>query len=140
MVTPIEMKQEKVWSDFERGSCEDGMKADQLNQLAVRAVSCPVQLAERASWTAHSVQLACSASWVCLVQLTHWASLDTSFGPNRPLDRWHWKANSKLYLVSKDELNQTMGRYSSIAKHLMYLCTPAPQKVRMNKLTACFVL
>ncbi|KAF3513161.1 hypothetical protein F2Q69_00004444 [Brassica cretica] len=125
MVTPIEMKQEKVWSDLERGSCEDGMKADQLNQLAVRAVSYPVQLAERASWTARSVQIARSASWtVCLVQLTHWASLDASFGPNRPLD----------------ELNQTMGRYSSIAKHLMYLCTPAPQKVRMNKLTACFVL
>ena len=36
-------------------------------------------------------------------------------------DQWHWKANSKLYLVSKYGLNQTMGGSSSTTKHLMRL-------------------
>ena len=37
-------------------------------------------------------------------------------------DLWHWKANSKLYFVSKDGLHPTMGRSLSIAKHLIRLC------------------
>ncbi|KAF2538609.1 hypothetical protein F2Q68_00021148 [Brassica cretica] len=35
-------------------------------------------------------------------------------------NQWHWKSNSKLYLVSKDELNRTEGRSSSISKHRTY--------------------
>ncbi|KAF2580617.1 hypothetical protein F2Q68_00004555 [Brassica cretica] len=56
----------------------------------------------------------------------------------RSLHRWHWKDNSKIYLVSKDGLNQTMGRSSSIAKHLTRLCSSVPQKVRMNELDCVF--
>ena len=41
---------------------------------------------------------------------------------------WHWKANSKLYLVSNDELNRTKKRSPSISKHLTFLCSSAPQK------------
>ena len=42
--------------------------------------------------------------------------------------RWRWKFNLKLYLVSKYGLNLTVGRSPSIAKHLMRLCSSAPQK------------
>ena len=48
------------------------------------------------------------------------------------------KANSKLYLVSKYWINQTMGKNSSIAKHLTRLCSSAPQKVRTNELNCVF--
>ena len=51
---------------------------------------------------------------------------------------WHWKANLKMYLVSKYELNQTTGRSSSIAKHLTRLCSYSPQKVRPNELDCVF--
>ncbi|KAF3519459.1 hypothetical protein DY000_02059004 [Brassica cretica] len=61
-----------------------------------------VQLAKWASWTL----------WPFLSHLTR--CLLTS-------DQWHWKANSKLYLVSKDGLNQTMGGSSSTTKHLMHI-------------------
>ncbi|KAF2617379.1 hypothetical protein F2Q68_00039465 [Brassica cretica] len=47
MVTPIEMKQEQAQSNREGESYEDGMKAGLL-----------IQLAERGSWTARSIQLA----------------------------------------------------------------------------------
>ncbi|KAF3497971.1 hypothetical protein DY000_02053077 [Brassica cretica] len=47
MVTPIEMKQEQAQSNPEGESSEDGMKAGLL-----------IQLAERGSWTARSIQLA----------------------------------------------------------------------------------
>ncbi|KAF3550906.1 hypothetical protein DY000_02007490 [Brassica cretica] len=40
----------------------------------------------------------------------------------------HWKANSKLYLVSKEGLNLTVGRSPSIAKHLTRLCSYAHRK------------
>ncbi|KAF2530738.1 hypothetical protein F2Q70_00029519 [Brassica cretica] len=56
------------------------------------------------------------AAWsVQLAHLTSWS-------------RWHWKAYSNLYILTKDGLNQTMGRSSSIAKHLTRLCSSAPQK------------
>ena len=51
---------------------------------------------------------------------------------------WHWKYNLKLYLVWKYGLNQTMGRSSSIAKHLTRLCSSAHQKVRPNELDCLF--
>ena len=38
-------------------------------------------------------------------------------------NRWHWKANSTLYFVSKDGLNLTVGRSPSIARHLTRLCS-----------------
>ena len=43
-------------------------------------------------------------------------------------NRWHWKANSKLYLVSKDGLNITVVRTRSITKHLTRLCSSALKK------------
>ena len=52
--------------------------------------------------------------------------------------RWHLKANSKLYLVLKYVINQTMGRSLSIAKNLTRLCNYAPQKVRTNELDCFF--
>ena len=53
MVTTIEMKQEQVRSNLEGGSYKNGMKIDQLVQLAERALqtACSVQLARAASWT-----------------------------------------------------------------------------------------
>ena len=40
---------------------------------------------------------------------------------------WKWKANSKLYFVSKDQLNNIVGRSPSISKHLTHLCNSALQ-------------
>ena len=45
-------------------------------------------------------------------------------------DRWHWKTNSTLYLVSKYEPNRTVGRSPSIARHLTRLCSPALKKLQ----------
>ena len=74
MVTPIEMKQEQAQSNPEGESYEDGMKAGWL-----------IQLAERGSWTARSVQLTdgrvgrlaqsnSPVRWVGLIQLAERAS------------------------------------------------------------------
>ena len=41
---------------------------------------------------------------------------------------FHCKANSKLYLVSKNDLNRIVERSPSIAKHMSHLCSSAPQK------------
>ena len=71
------MKQEQFRSNPEGGSYEDGMKAGWLIQLAERAswTAHLVQLARSASWTARSIQLARSASWTTRsIQLTRSAS------------------------------------------------------------------
>ncbi|KAF3589388.1 hypothetical protein F2Q69_00028802 [Brassica cretica] len=115
---------------------------------------CRTGLVQLVGWSSWSVQLGGWLSWSRVrsslairraepVQLDGW--LRWSRGPSRsaicraglvqsiqlghPPNWWHWKANSKLYLVSKDGLNQTMGRSSSIAKHLTCLCRSAPQKI-----------
>ena len=123
MVTPIETKQESVWSDHRRGSYKNGMKA-----------ACLVQLGKWASWTS-SVGRRVGR---CDLSVFNKMGITSATGCWLTSDRWHWKSSSKLYLVSNDGLNKTMGRSSSIAKHLTRLCSSAPQKVRTNKLDCLF--
>ncbi|KAF3612244.1 hypothetical protein DY000_02048825 [Brassica cretica] len=55
-------------------------------------------------------------------------SITSAIGSRLTSNRWHWKSNSKLYLVSKYGLTLTVGRSPSIARHLTHLCSSAPQK------------
>ncbi|KAF3494588.1 hypothetical protein DY000_02053268 [Brassica cretica] len=45
-------------------------------------------------------------------------------------NQWHSKASSKLYLVSKDQLNFTVGRSASISEHLTRLCSSALKRLQ----------
>ena len=50
-------------------------------------------------------------------------------------DRWYWKTNSKIYLVSKDRLNITVGRFPSTAKHLTRLCSSALKRLQNHHIS-----
>ncbi|KAF3607883.1 hypothetical protein DY000_02047845 [Brassica cretica] len=92
-------------------------------------VTCSIQLGHPPNWASPARRM------VELVgHLPSWngsarrmAELVVLVDPDRPSTEL--KANSKIYIVSKDGLNQTMGRSSSIAKHLTCLCSSAPQKI-----------
>ncbi|KAF2617665.1 hypothetical protein F2Q68_00039312 [Brassica cretica] len=70
------------------------------------------------------------------IQLGGWQN--RSFGGSSSAIRRAGRSNPNFYLVSKYRLNQTMGRSSSIANHLICQCSSAPQKVRTNELDCLF--
>ena len=52
-------------------------------------------------------------------------------------NRWHWKSNSKLYLVWKYGINLTMGRCPSIARHLTRMCSSALKMLQKTPKSPC---
>ena len=50
-------------------------------------------------------------------------------------NRRHWKANSKVYLVSKEFLNLTVGRSPYIAKHLTRMCSSALKRFQNHHIS-----
>uniref|UniRef100_A0A0D3DLD4 Uncharacterized protein n=1 Tax=Brassica oleracea var. oleracea TaxID=109376 RepID=A0A0D3DLD4_BRAOL len=110
------------WSRVQSISADGraGRVFDPAREMA-RLVAWSNQLGHPHSWTGSAWRM---AELVVLVD------------PVRPSDELD--ANSKIYLESKDGVNKTMRRSSSIAKHLTRLCSSAPQKVRTNELDCVF--